>query len=107
MATGQLSKDDYNRIIFPYVSIHSKQIFLFSSRFLISSFFFLKKDLFVYLFIYTFCALVFCLHVCLCKGVRSSGTGVTDRCELPCGCWELNLGPLEEQPVLLTAEPSL
>jgi hypothetical protein len=23
------------------------------------------------------------------------------------GCWELNLGPLEEQPVLLTAEPSL
>jgi hypothetical protein len=27
-------------------------------------------------------------------------------CELPYGCWELNLGPLEEQPVLLTAEPS-
>jgi hypothetical protein len=22
-------------------------------------------------------------------------------------CWELNLGPLEEQPVLLSAEPSL
>ena len=20
-----------------------------------------------------------------------------DRCELPCGCWDLNLGPLEEQ----------
>jgi hypothetical protein len=35
--------------------------------------------------------------VCLCEGVRSSGTGVTDRCELPCGCWELNLGPLKEQ----------
>jgi hypothetical protein len=27
--------------------------------------------------------------------------------ELPCGCWELNSGPLEEQSVLLTAEPSL
>ena len=27
-------------------------------------------------------------------------------CELPCGCWELNLGPLEEQSVLLAAEPS-
>ena len=27
-------------------------------------------------------------------------------CELPCGCWELNSGPLEEQPVHLTAEPS-
>jgi hypothetical protein len=24
-----------------------------------------------------------------------------------CGCWKLNLGPLEEQSVLLTAEPSL
>ena len=23
-------------------------------------------------------------------------------CGLPCGCWELNLGFLEEQPVLLT-----
>ena len=28
-------------------------------------------------------------------------------CELPCGCWELKPGPLEEQPVLLAAEPSL
>jgi hypothetical protein len=27
--------------------------------------------------------------------------------ELPCGCWELNTGPLEEQAVLMTAEPSL
>ena len=25
----------------------------------------------------------------------------------PCGCWELNSGPLEEQSVLLTIEPSL
>jgi hypothetical protein len=31
----------------------------------------------------------------------------TDSCELPCGCWELNSGPLEEQSVLLTTEPSL
>ena len=28
-------------------------------------------------------------------------------CEPGCGCWELKLGPLEEQSVLLTAEPSL
>ncbi|KAL1775207.1 Lactase-phlorizin hydrolase, partial [Sigmodon hispidus] len=28
-------------------------------------------------------------------------------CELPCGCWESNPGPLEEQTVPLTAEPSL
>lgn len=26
---------------------------------------------------------------------------------LPCRFWELNPGPLEEQPALLTAEPSL
>jgi hypothetical protein len=50
---------------------------------------------------------MFCLHVYLCEGVRSPVTGVTDSCELPCGCWELSLGPLEDQPVPLTTEPSL
>lgn len=34
-------------------------------------------------------------------------TGVIDGCEAPCGCWELNLDSLEEQPVLFTVEPSL
>jgi hypothetical protein len=29
-----------------------------------------------------------------------------DGCEPPCGCWDLNSRPLEEQSVLLTAEPS-
>jgi hypothetical protein len=49
--------------------------------------------------------LVFGQHVCL--------VGVSDPLELQlqavvaCGCWELNLGSLEEQPILLTAEPSL
>ena len=32
---------------------------------------------------------------------------ITDGCEAPGGCWELNSGPLEQQLVLLTAEPSL
>ena len=32
---------------------------------------------------------------------------IIDDCEPPCGGWELNSGPLEEQPVLLTSEPSL
>jgi hypothetical protein len=27
-------------------------------------------------------------------------------CEPPCGCWELNSRPLEEQPVFLKSEPS-
>ena len=31
---------------------------------------------------------------------------IIDGYKPPCGYWELNLGPLEEQPVLLTAEPS-
>jgi len=35
------------------------------------------------------------------------GTGVTDGCEPPCGCWEVNPGPLPEQKVLLATEPSL
>jgi hypothetical protein len=30
-----------------------------------------------------------------------------DNCMLPCGCWELNPSPLEEQPVLISTEPSL
>lgn len=29
------------------------------------------------------------------EGVESLGTGVTDCCELPCGCWEWKVGPLE------------
>ena len=41
------------------------------------------------------------------EGTGSSGAGVTNGCELPCGCRELNPGPLEEQQVLLTDEPSL
>ena len=60
---------------------------------------------------------MFYLHVCLCttrmcttearEGSRSPGTWVTHSCELLCKCWELNLSPLEEQPVLLTTPPVL
>jgi hypothetical protein len=45
--------------------------------------------------------------MCVCEGVRFTGTGIIDRCESPCKCWELNQDPLEELPVLLTSEPSL
>ena len=41
------------------------------------------------------------------EGVGYPETGVTEGWEPSCGCWELNLGPLQEQPELLTAEPSL
>ena len=40
-------------------------------------------------------------------GIGALELEFTDSCELPRGCWELNLGPLEEQSVLLTPEPSL
>ena len=54
------------------------------------------------LFIFILCALAVSLHAYLYKDV---GTGVTDSCELLCGCWELNPGPPEEQSVLLTTKP--
>jgi len=43
------------------------------------------------------------------KGTGSSGTGITDGCERQCGCWELNLGPLEEdlRVILVTTDSSL
>ena len=38
----------------------------------------------------------------------TSRTVLIDGCDLSTNrCWELNLGPLEEQPVLLTDETSL
>lgn len=49
--------------------------------------------------IFILCALVFCLHICLCESVRFLGTVATDSCEPPCGCWDLNPSPLEEQLV--------
>jgi len=36
-----------------------------------------------------------------------SDLGVPDSCELVHGFWDLNPGPLEEQSVPLTTEPSL
>lgn len=35
------------------------------------------------------------------EGDSSLRTGVTEGCEPPCGCWELNTGPVEDQTVLL------
>ena len=33
------------------------------------------------------------------EGAESPRTGITGCCEKPCGCWELNQGPLVEWPV--------
>lgn len=48
-----------------------------------------------------------CLHVYLCTVYIPDAHGDTDTYEPPCECWESNMGPLEEQPVLLTTEPFL
>ena len=40
-------------------------------------------------------------------GVRVPGTRITDGWGPPCRHWESNLGVLEEQAMLITAEPSL
>lgn len=58
------------------------------------------------LFILILYALVFCLHVCLCEGVRFLQTRVTENCELLCGCWESSLSPLEEQLNHWTISPA-
>jgi hypothetical protein len=54
------------------------------------------KDLFIVIYIYTIAVFRHARRGCHMDG-----------CELPCGCWDLNSGPLEEQSVLLPAEPSL
>ncbi|XP_038177019.1 E3 ubiquitin-protein ligase NEDD4 isoform X7 [Arvicola amphibius] len=41
------------------------------------------------------------------EGVGSPGSEVTDSCEPPCGCWELNPGSLEEDHLLLSDDPYL
>ena len=46
-------------------------------------------------------------HWRLDKDVRSSGIRIIDSCELSCGCLELNLGPLQEQQLILSSEPTL
>lgn len=41
------------------------------------------------------------------EGGGSPGSDVTDTCDPPCGCWEMNPNSLEEEHVLFTADPYL
>lgn len=41
------------------------------------------------------------------RGCQIPGPGVKDGSELPCGCCDSNLSPLQEQHVFLTTEPPL
>jgi hypothetical protein len=46
------------------------------------------------------------LSACVPADQKKAPDPITDGYEPPCGCWELNSGPLEEQTVLLTSELS-
>jgi hypothetical protein len=54
-------------------------------------------------FIYYY-ALVHCS--CLQMHQKRVSDLIMGGCEPPCGCWDLNSGPSEEQSVLLSTEPS-
>ena len=41
------------------------------------------------------------------EDIEFSGTRVTDGCKSPCGCWDWNAGPLEEETFFLITEVSL
>ena len=47
------------------------------------------------------------LFACILLCQKRAPDPIKGGCESLCGCWGLNSGPLEEQTVLLTAEPSL
>jgi hypothetical protein len=53
---------------------------------------------FVFLKIYLFYVSEYTISVYQKRALNS----ITDGCEPPCGCWEMNSGPLEGQSVLLT-----
>lgn len=40
------------------------------------------------------------------EGVAYPRIGITEYRESPCGCWELNADPSQEQPALLMTEPA-
>jgi hypothetical protein len=52
---------------------------------------------------------ILCIWVhcsCLQTHQKRASDPITDGCEPPCGCWDLNSGPLEEQSALLTSGPA-
>ena len=81
--------------------------------------------MYIYIYIYAYAYVFVCVCVCVClylpahidvNCVRTTDEGqklvllepkLCIVCELPCGFQEPNLDSLQEQSVLLTAEPSL
>jgi hypothetical protein len=62
--------------------------------------------------IFYFLRFLFILYIwvhcrCLQTHRKRASDLITVGWEPPCGCWEMNSGPLEEQSVFLTSDPSL
>jgi hypothetical protein len=73
-----------------YKSCHLKQLCAFN----------------IFLKIYLFTLCIWVHHCSLQTHQKRAADPITDGCEPPCGCWELNSGPLEEQLALPTTKPS-
>jgi hypothetical protein len=63
--------------------------------------------LFIYFIVCVFRYIYLCTSYMSDESISSLGTRLRDSCKLPCGCWELNLSPHQNQQGLLVAEPSL
>lgn len=72
-------------------------------------------NIYLLLCVWVFVCICICMYMYVCvwlgpwrpeEDVRYPRTGVIDDYKLLYGCWELNQGPLQEQPLLLTFEPS-
>ena len=65
---------------------------------------------YISVFFFKNCLFILCIWVlcsCLQTHQKRALDPITVGCKPSCHCWELNSGPLEEQSVLLTTEPSL
>jgi len=59
-----------------------------------------------FLVVVVVCVCVFVLCSCLQTNQKRASDSNTGGCESLCGCWALNSGPLKEQSVLSSTEPS-
>jgi hypothetical protein len=57
---------------------------------------FVFKELFIYLFIYLKDLFIFIVYKYTETLQKRESDLITDDCESPCGCWDLNFRPLEE-----------
>ena len=101
--TPGVSHDSFVFRMCDFCPIYMLSLLFFLKTFFITEIFFMCMPA---------CMTVYHMHACCPwsaeEDIGSPGTELKDCWELPCGCWESStLGLLEEQPVLLTTEPSL